>query len=180
MLKHSQPIKSEMASVSGHGAMYWPEIWIGKKTEFGIWLSAARAVPACSGFIRTKRTSEIIIFSFLFQTLHACWRQCQTFRLKLRLCRLLDPRCFTWKAWGERRGSWNICSHLHKRRYDYLTASSSLFMRQTSQTSPLPASPLYLAQIPFGTLRWMCLIHLGLGTAEETEFRLSLVEKHQG
>lgn len=54
-------------SAGGHRAIYGPEIRIRKKLGFGVWLSTARAVPACSRAVRTERTSEIIIFSFRFK-----------------------------------------------------------------------------------------------------------------
>lgn len=118
-------------SARGHGTIQRPEIRIRKNPGFGVWLRTARAVPACSGVIRRERMSEIIVFAFLFRTLHACQRELQPFRLKLRLHRLLGLCCFMRKALGESR---NIGLHLHK-RCDYLTASSSLFMGQTSQTA---------------------------------------------
>lgn len=119
-------------STSRHGAIYWPEIQIREKKR--IWgLSTTRAVPAGSGAIRIERTSEIIVFSVSNFT---CLSEFQPFRLKWRLCRLLDPCCFTRKALGERRKAWTFMFTSSQEMW--LFDSFILFMGQTSQLAFAP------------------------------------------
>lgn len=64
-----------------------------------------------------------------------CLSEFQPFRLKLEVSQAVRSLLLHVESFGREGESRNIGSHLHRRRCDYLTAPSSLFMGQTSQTA---------------------------------------------